>query len=222
MDLSGSTHHFGDVSGSAILPVSAFSAYNLLKNCNYLLNKPPDFQQKILSSQDVSTNCTLSPLISDEIVPNMCINQDKREVGPLPMPFLASSSFYNYPQNIHILQKDEICNRGISSTCSGLFNTMRRQRGEKKPIPDDMKDEKYFERRKRNNQAAKKSRDARKMREDQVVLRASILEHENAILRAQVLTLREESSSLRRLLLQKKALEIVSMDTVRFANHKMV
>lgn len=44
----------------------------------------------------------------------------------------------------------------------------RRPRGEKKPIPDEQKDDRYYERRKRNNQAAKKSRDARKMREDQV------------------------------------------------------
>lgn len=44
----------------------------------------------------------------------------------------------------------------------------RRQRGEKRPIPDEQKDDKYFERRKRNNEAAKKSRDARKIREDRV------------------------------------------------------
>ncbi len=41
----------------------------------------------------------------------------------------------------------------------------RRPRSEKKPIPDEAKDDKYFERRKRNNEAAKKSRDARKRRE---------------------------------------------------------
>lgn len=46
----------------------------------------------------------------------------------------------------------------------------RRQRGEKRPIPEEQKDEKYFERRKRNNEAAKKSRDARKVREDRVSL----------------------------------------------------
>lgn len=52
----------------------------------------------------------------------------------------------------------------------GIFcgNFMRRPRGEKRPIPEEQKDEKYFERRKRNNEAAKKSRDARKMREDRV------------------------------------------------------
>lgn len=51
---------------------------------------------------------------------------------------------------------------------NGVANSQRRPRSEKKPIPDDQKDEKYYERRKRNNQAAKKSRDARKIREDHV------------------------------------------------------
>lgn len=45
---------------------------------------------------------------------------------------------------------------------------LRRQRGEKRPIPDEQKDDRYYEKRRRNNQAAKKSRDARKFREDQV------------------------------------------------------
>ncbi|KAL0269393.1 UNVERIFIED_CONTAM: hypothetical protein PYX00_007144 [Menopon gallinae] len=76
----------------------------------------------------------------------------------------------------------------------------RRPRGEKKPIPDEQKDDRYYERRKRNNQAAKKSRDARKLREDQIALRAALLEHENAVLRAQIVTLREETQSLRQLL----------------------
>ena len=49
-----------------------------------------------------------------------------------------------------------------------LASVPRRQRGEKRPIPETLKDDKYFERRKRNNLAAKKSRDARKQREDHV------------------------------------------------------
>lgn len=53
---------------------------------------------------------------------------------------------------------------------SSLFcnSFLRRPRGEKRPIPEEQKDEKYYERRKRNNEAAKKSRDARKLREDRV------------------------------------------------------
>lgn len=53
-------------------------------------------------------------------------------------------------------------------TTNGITSLHKRPRSEKKPIPDDQKDEKYYERRKRNNQAAKKSRDARKIREDHV------------------------------------------------------
>lgn len=55
---------------------------------------------------------------------------------------------------------------GFGANLHYLFH--RRQRGEKRSIPEEQKDEKYFERRKRNNEAAKKSRDARKIREDRV------------------------------------------------------
>ncbi|XP_036334709.1 transcription factor VBP [Rhagoletis pomonella] len=76
----------------------------------------------------------------------------------------------------------------------------RRSRGEKRPIPEDQKDEKYYERRKRNNEAAKKSRDARKIREDRIAFRAALLEQENSILRAQVMALRDELQTIRRLI----------------------
>ncbi|XP_041968201.1 nuclear factor interleukin-3-regulated protein-like [Aricia agestis] len=75
-----------------------------------------------------------------------------------------------------------------------------RRRGEKRPIPAELKDEKYFERRRRNNQAAKKSRDARRMREDQIAWRACLLEQENASLRAHINVLRQEVMALRALL----------------------
>ena len=65
-------------------------------------------------------------------------------------------------------------------------NGTRRTRSEKKPIPDEQKDARYYERRKRNNMAAKKSRDQRKFREDALSGRANVLEKENAVLRAQV------------------------------------
>ncbi|PSN52006.1 hypothetical protein C0J52_06112 [Blattella germanica] len=110
-----------------------------------------------------------------------------------------SKTVYNF-MNEKFFLPDPILARALSGTCS----TGKRPRGEKKPIPDEQKDEKYYERRKRNNQAAKKSRDARKIREDQIAFRATMLEHENALLRAQVLTLKEEAQSLRHMLLQRK------------------
>jgi len=96
-------------------------------------------------------------------------------------------------------------NPTLARALAAVQQNSKRPRSEKKAIPDEQKDGKYFERRKRNNNAAKKSRDARKAREDEIAIRASFLEKENAILRAQVATLREEANSLRQLLLQKRA-----------------
>ncbi|EDW32288.1 GL11555 [Drosophila persimilis] len=87
----------------------------------------------------------------------------------------------------------------------------RRSRGEKRPIPDAQKDAKYYERRKRNNEAAKKSRDARKIREDRIAFRAALLEQENSILRAQVLALRDELQTVRQLLGATAAGGLLSM-----------
>lgn len=45
-------------------------------------------------------------------------------------------------------------------------------------VPDGLKDEKYWARRRKNNMAAKRSRDARRMKENQIALRAGFLEKE--------------------------------------------
>nr|XP_026489383.1 cell death specification protein 2-like [Vanessa tameamea] len=88
-----------------------------------------------------------------------------------------------------------------------------RRRGEKRPIPAELKDEKYFERRRRNNQAAKKSRDARRMREDQIAWRACLLEQENASLRAHINALRQETITLRALLAARDETTVPSSTT---------
>ncbi|KAF3704670.1 Transcription factor VBP Thyrotroph embryonic factor -like protein [Channa argus] len=53
-------------------------------------------------------------------------------------------------------------------------------------------DEKYWHRRKKNNLAAKRSRDARRLKENQITVRAAFLERENAALRTEVAELRKE------------------------------
>lgn len=49
-------------------------------------------------------------------------------------------------------------------------------------VPDGLKDEKYWARRRKNNMAAKRSRDARRLKENQIALRAGFLEKEVCIL----------------------------------------
>lgn len=59
-------------------------------------------------------------------------------------------------------------------------------------IPEDLKDDKYWARRRKNNVAAKRSRDARRLKENQIAIRAGFLEKENGALRSEVADLRKE------------------------------
>jgi bZIP factor len=65
-----------------------------------------------------------------------------------------------------------------------------------KPVPDEKKDDAYWERRRKNNEAAKRSRDLRRQKEDEIALRATFLEQENLKLKAQVTILKTELSKL--------------------------
>ncbi|XP_075142604.1 thyrotroph embryonic factor isoform X2 [Leptodactylus fuscus] len=67
-------------------------------------------------------------------------------------------------------------------------------------VPDDMKDEKYWSRRKKNNVAAKRSRDARRLKENQITVRAAFLEKENTALRTEVAELRKELGKCRNII----------------------
>ncbi|XP_064485523.1 protein giant-like [Ornithodoros turicata] len=69
-------------------------------------------------------------------------------------------------------------------------------------LPEDLKDEAYWERRRKNNEAAKRSRDARRAKEDEIAIRAAFLEQENLKLRVEVAGLKNEMSKLRCLLYQ--------------------
>ncbi|CAL8302449.1 unnamed protein product [Lota lota] len=59
-------------------------------------------------------------------------------------------------------------------------------------VPEERKDEKYWNRRNKNNVAAKRSRDARRLKENQITVRAAFLERENTVLRSEVAELRKE------------------------------
>ncbi|XP_051958519.1 thyrotroph embryonic factor-like isoform X2 [Xyrauchen texanus] len=59
-------------------------------------------------------------------------------------------------------------------------------------VPDEQKDEKYWHRRKKNNIAAKRSREARRLKENQITVRAAFLERENTALRLEVAELRKD------------------------------
>lgn len=60
------------------------------------------------------------------------------------------------------------------------------------------KDEAYFERRKKNNAAAKKSRDRRRIKEDEIAIRAAFLQQENCELKYENVALKNENAALQK------------------------
>ncbi|KAK3508576.1 hypothetical protein QTP70_033040 [Hemibagrus guttatus] len=72
-------------------------------------------------------------------------------------------------------------------------------------IPEDLKDDKYWARRRKNNMAAKRSRDARRLKENQIAIRAGFLEKENAALRQEVAELRKELGRCRNIVAKYEA-----------------
>ena len=63
--------------------------------------------------------------------------------------------------------------------------------------------ERYWERRKKNNASAKKSREARKTRELQTQIKAAFLERENLRIHAQLMIVQQENACLKRVLCAK-------------------
>ncbi|XP_060948327.1 D site albumin promoter binding protein a isoform X2 [Limanda limanda] len=67
-------------------------------------------------------------------------------------------------------------------------------------VPNEQKDEKYWNRRVKNNEAAKRSRDARRLKENQISVRAAFLERENGALRQEVADMRKELGRCRNII----------------------
>lgn len=63
--------------------------------------------------------------------------------------------------------------------------------------PENQKDDAYWEKRQKNNESAKRSREARRMKEEQIALRVVFLEQENLQLRTEVSLLKSEIEKLR-------------------------
>jgi len=56
----------------------------------------------------------------------------------------------------------------------------------KRIVPEEDKDEKYWEKRLKNKQATRRSREAKRLKENQIVLRAAFLEKENKVLKGEL------------------------------------
>lgn len=72
----------------------------------------------------------------------------------------------------------------------------------KQYVSDEMKNEQYWKKRIKNNTAARKSREAKRLRENQILLRAQYLEEENAKLREELQVQTTEKEDMKTAILQ--------------------
>merc|ERR1719341_3098225 len=68
-------------------------------------------------------------------------------------------------------------------------------------VPDELKNNKYWAKRCKNNEAAKRSREARRLKENQIAMRARFLEEENNALKGEVEHLKKENSDLKQMMM---------------------
>eukprot|EP00095_Tigriopus_kingsejongensis_P004024 maker-scaffold5_size1054832-snap-gene-2.9 protein:Tk04024 transcript:maker-scaffold5_size1054832-snap-gene-2.9-mRNA-1 annotation:"hepatic leukemia factor" len=72
------------------------------------------------------------------------------------------------------------------------------KRSRKESVPDENKDEKYWRRRAKNNEAAKRSRDLRREKESQIMQRVAFLERENQVLMNELKSVRVDNDEMRK------------------------
>lgn len=82
----------------------------------------------------------------------------------------------------------------VHATNNGTNKNMRRIT---QPTIAQNSDPTYWEKRRKNNEAAKRSRDARRAKEDEIAIRCAFLEQENVKLKYEILSLKNETERLR-------------------------
>lgn len=152
----------------------------------------PSLLQSMLRAQAAQQTASLPP-------PSPSIDPDKAQQARLPSDSLGH--FATFRQNMlqQLAQKKTMSRRNSSDSASEASGS-----GDSSLLllsPSDAKDQAYWERRRKNNLAAKRSRDARRSKEDEIAIRAAFLEQENVQLKWELTRLKSETTRLRAMLL---------------------
>ena len=177
-----------------------------LRLVNHGNNSNEDDSQHSANDESMSmTNGTKSPLAPHG---GDIIGVNRNSTSPLVIATtsnggkcmtLAASDFEkhfaNQDRKRQQQQQTDLLN-GIGTDCHrpGSSNGSAKKRGRN---GEEIKDEAYWERRRKNNEAAKRSRDARRAKEDEIAIRAAFLEQENLKLRFELANLKNETAKLR-------------------------
>ena len=84
----------------------------------------------------------------------------------------------------------------IDSSTSNLFSGIKKRKRSPQPIPQDLKDDAYWDRRRRNNESAKRSREVRRIKEQSMHYRLAFLEKRNLQLTTELEMMKEEAKKM--------------------------
>ena len=157
----------------------------------------------LLQSMMTQTNPVPAPPVSPPAPTSLA--SDKTELLRVNSESLGQYAVFRQNMLRQLAEKKPASNRRDSSNSSEQGQSQSGQQ-------EDVKDQAYWERRRKNNLAAKRSRDARRAKEDEIAIRAAFLEQENIQLKWEVARLKTETGRLRALLMADSDNEEIEID----------
>lgn len=152
------------------------------------MNYPPKKRHKIINAE---------PSVSNSIPTKDDVNLVNEEPSKIiDLPVINNNKSREETHSAGEASKTQSNNSSASTT----RNSTTRSRNSSIEENSLTGDEAYRERRRKNNEAAKRSRDARRAKEDDIALRAALLERENLQLKVELAQLKQETNRLRCLL----------------------
>jgi len=137
-------------------------------------------------------NDSIRNLSTDELKLQPSIKKSKKKND-----FMNDYSCINNDRNSLFFNSELIMSDTEFSDTDDVTSTLTKGNRRHQFVPNELKDDKYWARRRKNNMAAKRSRDARRMKENQIAITASYLERENDLLRKQLEDSKRETKLLK-------------------------
>ncbi|RWS16386.1 cell death specification protein-like protein [Dinothrombium tinctorium] len=182
-------------------------------------------RSKMITDSGYASNCNYHMYMNDMSTKDMIIRNPVQIPSTLPTitssattalsPHYAQRPLWNTinhvstlppPSTSPVTHVDQAVNPMMldSPPSTLVLPTLKKRKRTPQPIPDECKDGAYWERRKRNNESAKRSREMRRVKEQQTNMRVIFLEQDNLRLKTEVTMLRNEVEKLRDLLYNRK------------------
>ena len=151
-------------------------------------------------SENVSPLMALNPNTNQMMIQNASSQLSKYYSSPFNLkssngPVAATPVSANPPTNAAAAAASMPANSSSHEGGEGSLPLKKRR-----PVPSEYKDNSYWEKRRKNNESAKRSRDMRRSKEEHISMRVVFLENENLHLRTECSMLRKEVEQLRAML----------------------